>query len=248
VPAPLPHSQSTTDPSASIINCFISSKCLREKSAIPSQPTAVFSATSSDSTRNGCPVDQAVTRIWQARQGPDIVERFSDVRRHHHHPVVAHQQTPLVTQQPGQACPFGFGVGHAAIHLIHRDAVEIARGVLVDRQHLGFGQARHRGGVDRVQVQHRPSIGQALMDLAVDRPGRGVHVRMLSTARIIGVQQQQVAGTNAREVLPLRVDQKLFAIRRHGRAEMVGHRLVHAQMSDDPKGRRQVDARLLFNR
>jgi len=47
-------------------------------------------------------------------------------------------------------------------------------------------------------------------------------------------------------VLPLRVEQKLFAIGRHGSAEVVGHRFVHAQVGDDAKGRCQVDARLFF--
>ncbi len=206
---------------------------------MPSQARAVFSATSSDSTRSGCPVDQAVTRIWHARSSTD--GRSSD-----HHAVVAHQQTALAIEQAGQACAFGLGIGHAAIELIHRDTVEIACGVLVDRWDMGLRQTRHCRGVDRVQMQHRAALRQQAMDLPVDRPGRGIDVGVISTVGIIGIQQQQVTGPDAREMLPLRVEQKLFAIGRHGRAEMVGHRFVHAQMGDDTKGRRQVDARLFF--
>ena len=109
-------------------------------------------------------------------------------------------------------------------------------------------KASDAGGIHRMQVQHHPHLRQALVDLPVNRPRRGVDVRSPGAGFIIGVQQQQVAGADTRKVFPFRIQQEFFAVRRDGRAKVVGHRFVHPEMGDDTKGRRQVDARLFFIR
>ena len=119
--------------------------------------------------------------------------------------MVAHQQAAFIRQQPRQPRAFGGGVRHAAVQRVDGDAVKIASSVLVNRQDLRRCQTGEAGGVDRVQMKHHSHVRQALVDLPVDRPRRGINVRTRRTAFIVGIQQQQVAGANAREVFPLRI-------------------------------------------
>ncbi|VDR26791.1 Uncharacterised protein [Raoultella terrigena] len=103
---------------------------LAGKSLIFSQSAAVFSATSSDSTFSGRPVDQAVTRIWQARSRVQISSNgLADGAGGHQHPVVAHQQAAFIRQQPRQPRPLGDGIRHPAVQRIDRHALKVARGV-----------------------------------------------------------------------------------------------------------------------
>jgi hypothetical protein len=64
-----------------------------------------------------------------------------------------------------------------------------------------------------MQVQHHPHLRQTLVDLSVNRPRRGVDIRSPGTGFIIGVQQQQIAGADARKVFPLRIQQEFFTVR-----------------------------------
>ncbi len=111
---------------------------------------------------------------------------------------------------------------------------------------MWLSQAGDAGGVNRVEMQHHARLRQPLMDLTVNRPGSGVHVVALRAGGVIGVEQQQIAGADAGKVLPLRVKQKLPAIRRDRRAEVVCDRLVHAEMRNNAKGRSKIDAGLFF--
>ena len=65
---------------------------------------------------------------------------------------------------------------------------------------------------------------------------------------VVGVQELELARLDAGEVPPPRIHQELLAVGRHRQAEVVGDRLVPAELRRQPERRRQVDAQLPLHR
>ncbi|MCY1459752.1 hypothetical protein D9M71_772510 [compost metagenome] len=70
-------------------------------------------------------------------------------------------------------------------------------------------------------------------------------VRAVEAGGVIGIDQQQVAGLDPREMLAIRVDQKLPTVPRHRDAKVIGDGLVQVQPHRPAKGAGQADSQLL---
>ena len=90
-------------------------------------------------------------------------------------------------------------------------------------------------------------LGHGGMHAAMDRPGGEVRrIRAVHGRLVVGIEQQQFRGLDAREMPPARVHQELLAVGRYGQAEVIGHRLVPVKLDGQPKCRRKVDTQLPF--
>ncbi len=94
-----------------------------------------------------------------------------------------------------------------------------------------------------------PCLRQEFVHLAVDRPRGRIDVRPLfRVVRGVGIEQDEVARLDAREVAPFGIHQEFAPVRRHRGAEMVGDGFVHSQLGDDAEGGGEVDAKLVLIR
>ena len=83
------------------------------------------------------------------------------------------------------------------------------------------------------------------MDGPVDAPGRRIRgIRTVHGGRVIGVQQDELAGPDQAEVTPPWVTQKPSTVSRHGGAEVVGHGLVESHARRQAERGCQIDAYL----
>ncbi len=94
-----------------------------------------------------------------------------------------------------------------------------------------------------VGVQDATGLWQALVQLGMQIPGSRIgRVGALRGGLAGRVEQQQLAGADAREMRTNPIEQKTMRLARQHGAEMVGDRFVHAQPGGPAKGRCQVDA------
>ena len=87
------------------------------------------------------------------------------------------------------------------------------------------------------------------MQVRMQVPGGGVwRTGACDRGFVARVQQQQLAGTDAREMPSVRIHQEAAAVFRDGKAEMVGDRLVPVEPGRPAKCRGQVGTGLGFGR
>jgi hypothetical protein len=81
-----------------------------------------------------------------------------------------------------------------------------------------------------------------LVEMGVEEPRRRIGLRVDALAPGPGgVEQEEIARLDAREVGALRVQEELLAIVADRGAEVVGHRFVHAQARRPAERRRELD-------
>ncbi len=105
---------------------------------------------------------------------------------------------------------------------------------------------REHRSVDRVHMHDAARMRHVAVDRAVQAPGG--RVRRVGTGErlgIVGVDKQQVARLDAREMHLVGVHQELRAVSVDGEREMVGDRLVHIQPRRPAEGTGQIDALLV---
>jgi len=91
------------------------------------------------------------------------------------------------------------------------------------------------------------ACGDVAMDGAMQAPGR--RIGRIGTGQrfgIVGVDQKQVAGLDAREMHLVRVHQEFRAVLVDGQREMVGDRLMHVQPRRPAEGGSEVDPLLVI--
>jgi len=159
------------------------------------------------------------------------VKRLGHGVTDHHHPVIAHDQHLLarVAQQPRAAGTLVLE-GQSAIGLVDDMAVVESGTVLVDGRQAAVLETGEHGGMDRMHVHGAARLGAMPVQAAMQAPGG--RVRRVGAVHRVGVGRvhlDQVAGADAREMALVGVHQEARAVLVDGEAEMVGHRLVHAQ-------------------
>ena len=156
--------------------------------------------------------------------------------------MIAQDDPPLVAKRANQALALLVVVRDALIAQIDGDPVVIARRVLLDRLDVGIGQGGDRGRVRRMDMEDAARLRDGGVDVTVNAPrGRIGRVRAIHRVLVVGVEQQQLARLDPREMPPSGVHEELLAVGRDGQAEVVCHGLVPAQVGGQPEGGRQVD-------
>jgi hypothetical protein len=136
--------------------------------------------------------------------------------------------------------------GQPAIMRVDDMAVEEHRRILVDRRQARVGERRQHRGVDRMDMHDAARVADIAMDGAVQPPRRRIgRVRTGERIRIIGIDHQEVARLDAREMHLVGIHQELRAVVVDGQREMIGHRLVHVEPRRPAKGTSEIDALLI---
>ena len=155
-------------------------------------------------------------------------------------------------------CVFGIGEqlraalallleGQPAVILVDNLARPVEHGrVLVDRRQPGVGERGEHGRMDRMHMHDAARMRHVAVDGAVQSPGGRVgRVGAAQRLGVVGVDEQQVARLDAREMHLVRVHQEFRAVVVDGEREMVGHRFMHVEPGRPAEGAGEIDALLV---
>ncbi|MNL09551.1 hypothetical protein D3C87_1303170 [compost metagenome] len=159
--------------------------------------------------------------------------------------MVAHQQNRFVPEQAADPLRL-ITQAHAVKTIVDDHSLEKAHAVLLDRLQPRIRQTRQRCRVFRMGVQDATGVRLVAVQGAVQGPRGDVRrVGAVEAGGLIGVDQQQVAGLDPREMLAVRIDQKLPTVPRDRHAEVIGDGLVQVQPRGPAKRAGQADSQLL---
>ena len=149
----------------------------------------------------------------------------------------------MIAERRGEALSLALVVGDAAKAQIRADDAMESRGVLVDRLHCRVFERGESRRVRGMTMQENARLRPRAMEAAVDGPGRGVRrAGTLHHLGIVGVEQQEIARSDGREMAPARIHQEPAPVGRDGGAEVVADRFVPIELHRQPKRGGQIDA------